>query len=198
MAEAAHKRGETQEGTCIETQHWIALAALSWAIVSTIGTGLIVFAFKIDRRLTVIETKFATFQQTMRMEGRRDLEVGEFPIIGRNSPPDVGDIVEIIQQLGIDVRERPEFWSGMRELIRSDPKDLADLLAWLIARYGEDTIIQRAVVYKRTILGYAEFWGVCVEKARNDGVPAMVGKFGLTEEEFTRLADAGEAMRANP
>jgi hypothetical protein len=163
---------------------------LWWAISSTVGTAALVFAFKVRDRLTALEVKTGTILHFMRMEGRLDLERGGF--IERNSPIDVGEIVEIVNQLGVNIREHPEFWSGMNDLLKSEPKDLADLLAWLIARYGEDCIMDRAKLYGRSILGYAEFWGVCVEKARKDGMISLIEKFGLSEREYNELADMGE------
>jgi hypothetical protein len=121
-----------------------------------------------------------------------DLERGPYPLIERNSPVDIGDIVEVVKHLGINVREHPEFWWCMRELISSEPKDLADLLAWLLDHLGEAKVTERALLYKRSLWGYAERWGFLVEKAQKEGVVAMVDCFGLTVEEYNELADAGQ------
>jgi hypothetical protein len=70
------------------------------------------------------------------------------------------------------------------------------LLRWLEERYGEEAIIDRALVFETTVFGYAEFWGVCLEEALSKGIGSVMVKFGLTEEEFNELADQWEREHA--
>jgi hypothetical protein len=179
----------------METQHWIALVALAWSITTTLAAVLIGFAFRISGRVTVVETKMTTLGDFLRMEGRMDLMRGERPLVERNSPLQVVDIVKLQAQYGIDVRAEPRYWTVFRQLYL-EPKilDIFDLMAGLKKRIGEDDYMSRALRYHRSAIGYAEFWGIGLEEARRDGLASFLAKFGLTEEEYTRLADAGEAM----
>ncbi len=170
-------------------------------------TGGIVFAVRMNgrmavlesnaemkARIAVIESKLATLGDFLRMEGRMDLVRGPRPLAERNSPMAVIDIVRLQAEYRIDVRAEPKFWTVFRRLYLTPHErlsDIFDLMAWLRNQLGEDTFMERALKYKRTAIGYAEFWGLCREEALED-LAAFLSKFGLTVDEFHRLADAGE------